>query len=61
MGKAPSDFNDLAATKGTTAVKQQIAAVVDAEKGIPFNPFLIKPNGVYLVVPEKVRDLLRLC
>ncbi len=56
MGKAPSDFNDLAATKGTTAVKQQIAAVVDAEKGIPFNPFLIKPNGVYLTKITKEGD-----
>ena len=59
MGKAPSDFsdfNDLAATKGTAAVKQQIAAVVDAEKGIPFNPFLIKPNGVYLTKITKEGD-----
>jgi len=51
MGKGPSDYNDLAVLggkdKGLSLVKNAVQAAVDAEKGIPYGPFLVKPNGVY--------------
>ena len=48
-----SDFNDLAkATKGLKSVKAQVQNVVDAAKGTPFPPFIVKPHGVYLFGKE---------
>ena len=47
------DFNDLAAKSGKAGkpdlavVKKRIDAAVDAEKGIPFGQFLIRPKGVF--------------
>jgi len=48
-----SDFNDLAAHKGLVPVKAKIDAVIDAEKGIPFGRYIVKPDAVYLQVEDK--------
>lgn len=47
MSKAPSDWNDKAQEKGLHAVKAAVQNAVDAEKGIPYGPFLVKPQGVF--------------
>ena len=56
MGKAPSDFNDLKGKAGLSVVKKQVDAVIDAEKGIPFGPFLVKPTGVFMTKFNKDGD-----
>jgi putative DNA primase/helicase len=56
MGKAPSDYNDLKNKAGLAVVRKQVEAAIDAEKGIPFGPYLVKPNGVYLVKISKDGD-----
>jgi putative DNA primase/helicase len=60
MGKSPSDFNDLQKSKGLHVVKKAVEAAIDAEKGIPYGPFLIKPNGVYWIKKED-EDPVRFC
>ena len=56
MGKAPSDYNDLKSKAGLSVVKKQVDAAIDAEKGIPYGPFIIKPAGVYMVKITKEGD-----
>jgi putative DNA primase/helicase len=53
VSKAPSDFNDLGKKGGLAVVKKQIVAAVDAEKGIPYGQFLIKPNAVYMAAKDE--------
>ena len=48
-----TDFNDLAERRGLAPVKAKIDAVLDAEKGIPFGRYIVKPNGVYLQTEDK--------
>jgi putative DNA primase/helicase len=52
MSKQPSDFNDLGKNGGLSLVKKQVVAAIDAEKGIPYGQFTIKPNGVYWTKSE---------
>jgi putative DNA primase/helicase len=47
VSKEPSDFNDLKKTKGLRVVKKQVDAVIDAEKGVRYGVFTVKPHGVY--------------
>lgn len=47
MSKGPSDFNDLKQSKGLRVVKKQVDSAIDADKGTPYGPFLVRPNGVY--------------
>ena len=50
MSDRPSDFNDKAQGRGgLRAVQSQVKTVVDAAKGIPYPPFLVKPHGVCVV------------
>ena len=41
------DFNDIATERGLAAVKEKVAPVIDAAKGVPYRPFTVKPDGVY--------------
>ena len=48
-----SDFNDLAARKGLSVVKNKVGEAIDADKGTPYGEYIVKPDAVYRQVEDK--------